>query len=93
MLAIARALMSRPTMLLMDEPSLGLAPLVIQELGHVIKGINEEGITVLLVEQNASLVKFVSDRAYVLEVGKVVLEGKMQELMDNDVVRASFLGG
>ena len=93
MLAIARALMSKPTLLLMDEPSLGLAPLVIQELGHIIKDINKDGITVLLVEQNASLVTYVSDRAYVLEVGKVVLEGKIQELMDNDLVRASFLGG
>ena len=93
MLAIARALMSKPALLLMDEPSLGLAPLVIQELGHIIKDINKEGITVLLVEQNASLVTYVSDRAYVLEVGKVVLEGKIQELMDNDLVRASFLGG
>jgi branched-chain amino acid transport system ATP-binding protein len=93
MLAISRALMARPKLLLMDEPSLGLAPLVIEELANVIKVINETGISVLLVEQNAGLVAQVSDRGYVLEVGKVVLEGETRELMANDLVRRAFLGG
>ena len=93
MLAISRALMTRPKLLLMDEPSLGLAPLVIEELANVIKGINETGISVLLVEQNAGLVTQVSERGYVLEVGKVILEGEIRELMANDLVRKAFLGG
>lgn len=92
MLAIARALMARPKLLLLDEPSLGLAPLVIEELANVIKVINETGISVLLVEQNAGLVTQVSERGYVLEVGKVILEGNMEELITNDLVRKAFLG-
>jgi branched-chain amino acid transport system ATP-binding protein len=91
-LAISRALMARPKLLLMDEPSLGLAPIVIEELAEVIKVINETGISVLLVEQNAGLVTQISDRGYVLEVGKVVLEGEIRELMANDLVRKAFLG-
>lgn len=93
MLAIGRALMAKPKLLLMDEPSLGLAPLVIEELASVIRGINKTGISVLLVEQNAGLVTQVSSRGYVLEVGKVVLEGDISELMANDLVRKVFLGG
>lgn len=93
MIAISRALMARPKLLLMDEPTLGLSPLVIEELVNVIKVINETGISILLVEQNAGLVNQVSDRGYVLEIGKVVLEGEMRELMANDLVRKAFLGG
>jgi len=92
MLAIGRGLMAKPKLLLMDEPSLGLAPRVIEELANVINDINKSGISVLLVEQNAGLVAQVSDRGYVLEVGKVVLEGDMKELTANDMVRRAFLG-
>jgi branched-chain amino acid transport system ATP-binding protein len=92
MLAIARALMAKPKLLMMDEPSLGLAPLVIDLLANVIRDINKSGISVLLVEQNAGLVTQVSQKCYVIEVGKVVLEGDMKELMTNDSVRRAFLG-
>jgi branched-chain amino acid transport system ATP-binding protein len=92
MLAIGRALMAKPKLLMMDEPSLGLAPLVIDLLANVIKNINRRGISVLLVEQNAGLVTKVSQRCYVIEVGKVVLEGNVKELMANDSMRRAFLG-
>jgi branched-chain amino acid transport system ATP-binding protein len=92
MLAIGRGLMAKPRLLLMDEPSLGLAPLVVKELGTIISGINKSGISVLLVEQNAGLVTQVADRGYVLEVGKVVLEGSMKEIMNNEIVQRAFLG-
>jgi len=92
MLAIGRALMAKPKLLMMDEPSLGLAPLVIDLLANVIRDINQRGISVLLVEQNAGLVTKVSQRCYVIEVGKVVLEGDVKELMANDSVRRAFLG-
>jgi branched-chain amino acid transport system ATP-binding protein len=92
-LAICRGLMARPKLLLMDEPSLGLSPLIIEELTNIIKDINKNGISVLLVEQNASLVTEVTDRGYVLEVGKVVLEGNITELMANKLVQKAFIGG
>jgi branched-chain amino acid transport system ATP-binding protein len=92
MLAIGRALMAKPKLLMMDEPSLGLAPLVIDLLANVIGDINQGGISVLLVEQNAGLVTKVSKKCYVIEVGKVVLEGDVKELMANDSVRRAFLG-
>lgn len=92
MLAFGRALMAKPKLLLMDEPSLGLAPLIIDEIVDVIKKIHEDGISVLLVEQNAGMVTRVSDRSYVLEVGEVVVEGKIKDLMENDMVRKAFLG-
>ncbi|MBA7573590.1 High-affinity branched-chain amino acid transport ATP-binding protein LivF [subsurface metagenome] len=92
MLAIGRALMARPRLLMMDEPSLGLAPIVIEQLADTIKDINETGISVLLVEQNAGLVTKVAQRCYVIEVGRVVLEGDIKELMANDSVRGAFLG-
>jgi branched-chain amino acid transport system ATP-binding protein len=77
----------------MDEPSLGLSPLIIEELANIIKDINKNGISVLLVEQNASLVTEVTKRGYVLEVGKVVLEGNITELMENKLVQRAFIGG
>lgn len=92
MLAIGRALMTNPKLLLMDEPSLGLAPLVINQLATVMTDINRSGVSVLLVEQNAGLVTKVTDRVYVLEVGRVVLEGNISELTENDAVRKAFLG-
>jgi branched-chain amino acid transport system ATP-binding protein len=92
MLAIARALMAKPRLLMMDEPSLGLAPIVIDQLADTIRDINKSGISVLLVEQNAGLVTEVSQKCYVIEVGKVVLEGDIKELMANDSVRRAFLG-
>jgi branched-chain amino acid transport system ATP-binding protein len=93
MLAICRALMAKPKLLLMDEPSLGLAPIVVESLANVIKDINKEGISVLLVEQNARLAFSLTEQVYVLEVGKVVLEGKTKELADHELVRKAFLGG
>jgi len=93
MLAICRGLMARPKLLLLDEPSLGLSPIIIEELANIIKDINKNGISVLLVEQNASLVTEVTDRGYVLEVGKVVLEGNITELMANKLVQRAFIGG
>jgi branched-chain amino acid transport system ATP-binding protein len=93
MLAISRGLMARPKLLLLDEPSLGLSPLVIEELANIINDINKNGIGVLLVEQNASLVTEVTERGYVLEVGKIVLEGNITELMENKLVQRAFIGG
>jgi branched-chain amino acid transport system ATP-binding protein len=93
MLALGRALMSRPRLLLLDEPSLGLAPLVVRELFHIIRELNEkEGLTVLLVEQDAHIALSISSRAYVLEVGKVVLSGSSATLRADESVRRSYLG-
>jgi branched-chain amino acid transport system ATP-binding protein len=92
MLAIGRALMTKPKLLMMDEPSLGLAPVVIDAVAEAITDINKSGITVLLVEQNAGLVTKVSKRCYVIEVGRVVMEGNISDLMANDSVRRAFLG-
>ncbi len=92
MLAIGRALMSKPRLLMMDEPSLGLAPIVIDSLAENINEINRRGVSVLLVEQNAGLVSRVAQRCYVIEVGRIVLEGNINEMMSNDSVRRAFLG-
>ena len=92
MLAIGRALMSKPRLLLMDEPSLGLAPIVIDTLADNILEINRRGVSVLLVEQNAGLVSRVAQQCYVIEVGKIVLEGDINQMMSNDSVRRAFLG-
>lgn len=93
MLAIARALMSRPQVLLLDEPSLGLAPILISQIFEMIERIHQKGKTILLVEQNARMALKIATRAYVLEVGKIVLEGKAKDLKDNPVVQAAYLGG
>ncbi len=93
MLAVARALVARPKLLMLDEPSLGLAPLVTQELFRVVHQLNEqEGLTVLVVEQNAQIALTVSHRAYVLEVGRVAVEGSSAELREHEGVRRSYLG-
>jgi branched-chain amino acid transport system ATP-binding protein len=92
MLAVARALMSRPRLLLLDEPSLGLAPLVIQGLFLQFAQLNEEGVTMFVVEQNASLALGVANRAYVLEAGQIVLSGAAEELKSDDSVRRAYLG-
>jgi branched-chain amino acid transport system ATP-binding protein len=92
MLAIGRALMSGPRILLMDEPSMGLAPVVVEEIAVIIEEINAQGVTVVLVEQNAELALELADYAYVLETGSLALEGVAKELHDNDHVRAAYLG-
>ena len=92
MLAVARALMSDPKVVLMDEPSMGLAPLIIKDIFSTITKINERGITVVLVEQNSSAALNVANRAYVLETGSVVLHGTAQELLDNQDVKKAYLG-
>jgi branched-chain amino acid transport system ATP-binding protein len=93
MLALARALVARPTLLMLDEPSLGLAPTVIKEFFRIVKELNEnDGLTVLVVEQNATLALDAAARAYVLEVGRVALEGPSDELRRNEAVRRSYLG-
>ncbi|MGY4104558.1 ABC transporter ATP-binding protein [Ignavigranum ruoffiae] len=93
MLAMGRALMSRPKLLLLDEPSMGLAPLFIQEVFQIIQDIQSQGTTVLLIEQNARQALKISNRAYVLETGKVVLSGSGQELLADPKVQAAYLGG
>jgi branched-chain amino acid transport system ATP-binding protein len=92
MLAIGRALMGNPSLLLLDEPSLGLAPKIVQELSTIISDINKRGVSILLVEQNSKLALGVAQRGYVLEVGRVVLEGDAEELLKNDHVRRVYLG-
>ncbi len=93
MLAIARALMGRPELLLLDEPSMGLAPLIVKEIFAVIKQLNEAGTTILLVEQNAKAALNVAHHACVLETGEIVLEGLASELLDNPKVKEAYLGG
>ena len=92
MLAVARALMSRPKLIMMDEPSLGLAPLVVRGIFDIIREINAQGVTVLLIEQNANMALKVADYAYVLETGRIGLSGTGKELLTNDDVRKAYLG-
>jgi len=92
MLAIGRALMSRPQLLMLDEPSLGLAPLIIREIGTIIRDINQKGMTVVLVEQNSKLGLGVATKAYVMEVGRIALEGDTRELIRNEHVKKVYLG-
>ena len=92
MLAMGRALMSRPKIILMDEPSMGLSPLLVGEIFEIINEISSEGTTVLLVEQNAKKALSIADRAYVLETGQITLEGNAKALMDNDAVKKAYLG-
>ena len=92
MLAMGRALMSKPSIILMDEPSMGLSPLYVSEIFDIIQEINKSGTTVLLVEQNAKKALSIANRAYVLETGKIVLSGDAHELMNNDSVKKAYLG-
>ena len=92
MLAIARALMSKPKLLMLDEPSLGLAPVIVLQVFDIIKKLNEEGVTILLVEQNIHHALEISDRAYVLEKGRIILQGKGLELLDDEYVKNAYLG-
>ncbi len=92
MLAMGRALMSKPRIILMDEPSMGLSPLYVTEIFDIIKKIKSEGTTVLLVEQNANMALQVADRAYVLETGKIIMDGKASDLMNDERVRKAYLG-
>lgn len=93
MLAIGRALMSKPKMLLLDEPSMGLSPILVQEIFSIIQDVNKTGVTVLLVEQNAKMALNIANRAYVLETGQVVISGDAKELSNNEQVRKAYLGG
>jgi hypothetical protein len=92
MLALARALMSHPKLIMMDEPSLGLAPLVVKGIFDIIREINREGMTVLLIEQNANMALRAADRAYVLETGKVTMQGTGEELLADESIKAAYLG-
>jgi branched-chain amino acid transport system ATP-binding protein len=93
MLAIARGLMSRPSLLLLDEPSMGLSPILVEQIFDIIQDINKQGTSILLVEQNAQMALSIADRGYVLETGKIVLEGQAQELLHDPTVVEAYLGG
>jgi branched-chain amino acid transport system ATP-binding protein len=92
MLAIGRALMARPRLLLLDEPSMGLAPVLVEQIFETVLTINRQGVTILLVEQNAAMALSIAERGYVLETGRLALEGRAQELADNPEVRRAYLG-
>lgn len=92
MLAVGRALMGRPKLLMMDEPSLGLAPIVVQGIFEIINRIHQDGTTVLLIEQNANMALHVADRAYVIENGRITMEGSGRELLEDESVKAAYLG-
>ena len=93
MLAIARGLMSHPKLMLLDEPSMGLAPILVEQIFEIIRDINDQGVSILLVEQNAQMALAIADRGYVLETGRVILEGDAHDLMENPQVIAAYLGG
>ena len=92
MLAVGRALMSRPKLMMMDEPSLGLAPLIVRDIFNIIKEINKQGVTILLIEQNANMALQTAHTGYVLETGSIILSGTGAELLANDAVKAAYLG-
>ena len=92
MLAVARSLMSRPKIMMLDEPSLGLAPLVVKDIFSILKEINQEGVTILLIEQNANMALRIADKAYVLETGKIVMSGAGRELLENEKIKEAYLG-
>ena len=92
MLAVGRALMSRPKVIMMDEPSLGLAPIIVKGIFEIIKEINKQGVTVLLIEQNANMALKIADMAYVMQTGSILMQGSGSELLENDEVRAAYLG-
>ena len=92
MLAMGRALMAKPSLLMLDEPSMGLAPLLVEQIFEIIRELHAAGTTILLVEQNAQMALSVADRAYVLETGKIVMEGPAAELLEDDKVRSAYLG-
>ena len=92
MLAVGRALMSKPKLIMMDEPSLGLAPIVVRDIFSIIREINKQGTTILLIEQNANMALKTANHAYVLETGRIILQGSGAELLDNETVRAAYLG-
>lgn len=92
MVAMGRAIMSRPNTILMDEPSMGLSPKLVKEIFRIIEKLHEEGITVLLVEQNAKMALSIADRAYVLETGRITMEGKASDLLHDEKVRKAYLG-
>ena len=92
MLAIARALMSRPKLIMMDEPSLGLAPIIVQGVFDIIREINRQGVTILLVEQNANMALKAADLGYVMETGRITMQGKGSELAENEEIKAAYLG-
>ena len=93
MLAIGRALMSRPKLLLLDEPSMGLAPIIVKEIFSIIKGINKDGTTVLLVEQNANMALQAADRAYIIRNGEIEMEGNAKDFLQDEKVKNAYLGG
>ncbi len=92
MLAVARALMSHPRLMMMDEPSLGLAPLIVQDIFHIIQEINKQGVTILLIEQNANMALRIAHQGYVLETGRISLRGSGKELLADESVKAAYLG-
>ena len=92
MLAVGRALISRPKLIMMDEPSLGLAPLIVKSIFEIIKTINKEGITVLLIEQNANMALKIADKGYVMETGEIKMEGTGAELLANEEIKEAYLG-
>ena len=93
MLAMGRAIMARPKLLLLDEPSMGLAPLMVKIIFEVVKDINKEGTTILLVEQNANMALSIANRAYVIETGRVILSGTAEELQASEEIKNAYLGG
>ena len=92
MLAVGRALMSRPKIMMMDEPSLGLAPLIVRDIFSIIEEVNKQGVTILLIEQNANMALKTADIGHVMETGRITLSGPGEELLNNDAVKAAYLG-